>query len=304
LTAGTLAAPSRHDGRPKDGTDEVKGFVQDNAHSDWLVNGEFGKLDPADRGLAYGDGLFETMAARDGTVRWLEHHLDRLTAGCRRLAIPAPPLPLIRAEIARLLPANGRRVVKLIVTRGPSMRGYRPPPEPAPTRLLRVAPWPDYPEQNATLGIRMKTCSLRLGENPALAGMKHLNRLEQVLAQMELAADPSCQEGLLRDGRGCIAGATQSNLFAVRDGVVSTPAVERCGVRGVMRRAVLEACARLELAARETDMSLDDCYDAQELFVTNAVFGIWPVRRLDAQQFEVGETTRRLQMSLGYAGPA
>lgn len=278
--------------------------MQEDAQSEWLVNGESARLDPADRGLAYGDGLFETMAARDGTIRWLDHHLDRLTAGCLRLAIPAPPRGLIRDEIARLLPASGARVVKLIVTRGPGARGYRPPAAPEPTRLLRIAPWPDYPAQNYTNGICAKSCTLTLGENPALAGLKHLNRLEQVLAQMELAADTSVQEGLLCDARGRVAGGTFSNVFAVRDGTLSTPAVNRCGVRGVMRCLVLETCAELGLAAHETDMSLRACYDAEELFVTNAVFGIWPVRRLDRKLFDVGDTTRRLQTRLGYGGNA
>lgn len=269
--------------------------------TNWLVNGEFTTLDPADRGLAYGDGLFETMTARNGSLPWLAYHLDRLAAGCQTLGIPAPPQRLLREEISRIVPERGSWVVKLIVTRGGGARGYRPPPVPKPTRLLSVSHWPDYPAEHYTAGICLKTCRIRLGENPVLAGLKHLNRLEQVLAQMELSSDSTVQEGLMLDGRGLVAGGTFSNVFAVRAGALSTPRIERCGVRGVMRKLVLESCAAMGLAAQETDMDLSACYDADELFVTNAVFGIWPVRRLDAKRFEVGDTTRQLQVKLGYA---
>ena len=144
----------------------------------WLVNGQPTGVDPADRGLAYGDGLFETMAASDGRIRWLDLHLDRLEEGCRRLEIPAPSRSSIAHEIDAHCPRDGRAVVKLIVTRGPSARGYSPPKTAAPTRVLAISQWPAYPESYRRNGIAMRTCRLRLGENPALAGIKHLCRLE------------------------------------------------------------------------------------------------------------------------------
>lgn len=266
----------------------------------WLVNGEAATVDPADRGLAYGDGLFETMAADDGKIRWLGYHLERLEAGCAALAIPAPAPTSIRSDIERLVPTSGACVVKLIVTRGVGARGYRPPAAPRPTRLLGVGPRPDAPAAYYTQGIDVQTCRIRLGENPALAGLKHLNRLEQVLAQMELL-DSAAHEGLLLDRGGFVVGGTSHNVFAVVGGTIVTPRIERCGVRGVMRRAVIESCAAMGRPVHETDMPLAACYDAEELFVTNAVFGIRPVRRLDSCVFGVGETTRQLQSRLGYA---
>jgi 4-amino-4-deoxychorismate lyase len=271
--------------------------------TNWLVNGEATAVDPADRGLAYGDGLFETMAADGGEIRWLAYHLQRLAAGCAVLGFPAPAPALIRGDIERLVPQSGACVVKLIVTRGVGVRGYRPPAVPRPTRLLGVGPRPDAPPECYTQGIAVQTCRLRLGENPALAGLKHLNRLEQVLAQMELAGS-GVDEGLLLDCSGFVVGGTTCNLFAVVGGEIVTPSIERCGVRGVMRRAVIESCAALGRPVRVTDMPLAACYDAEELFVTNAVFGIRPVRRLDSCVFGVGETTRQLQSRLGYASSA
>lgn len=265
----------------------------------WLVNGQSIGLDPADRGLAYGDGLFETMAARDGRIRWRDLHFDRLEEGCRRLEIPAPPRSVLIGEIDAHCPRAGRAVVKLIVTRGPGERGYRPPETPSATRVLAVLPWPEYPDSYYRDGISVRTCRLRLGENPALAGIKHLCRLEQVLAQLELRGD-AVQQGLMLDAGGHVAGGTASNVFAVAGAALSTPSLARCGVRGVMRRAVLEAARALGIRAEERDVTPDELQRADEIFVTNSLFGIWPVTTLDGRRFSVGPTTTRLMTHLGY----
>ena len=267
--------------------------------TDWLVDGKPGRVDPRDRGLAYGDGLFETMAARAGQVRWLDHHLDRLAEGCRRLAIPLPERNALRREVDAVCPATGRAIIKLIVTRGVGARGYGPPDEPRAMRIVGRERWPAHPASYYTQGIELRTLTLRLGENPALAGIKHLCRLEQVLARIELN-DLSAQEGLLLDTSGFVVGGTASNLFAVSGTTLCTPALERCGVSGVMRRAVLESCSQIGLHAEEADLAPAALGDADELFVTNAVIGIWPVREFDGQTCRKGEVTHRLQRLLGF----
>ncbi len=266
----------------------------------WLVNGRSSGVDPSDRGLAFGDGLFETMAALDGRIRWLDLHLERLEDGCRRLAIPPPERTLVATEIAEHCPA-GRAVVKLLVTRGAGARGYAPPETPNPTRILAVSAWPDYPARLYELGIRVRVCRLRLGESPALAGLKHLCRLEQVLAQLELRGSDA-EQGLLLDTSERVIGGTSSNVFVVRDGRLATPTLERAGIKGVMRRAVLAAAAELGLAAVEHDLTMADLHAADELFMTNALFGIWPVALLDDRAFRPGAITRRLMQHLEY-GP-
>ncbi|RPI62855.1 MAG: aminodeoxychorismate lyase [Lysobacterales bacterium] len=263
------------------------------------MNGKSNGVDPADRGLAYGDGLFETMAASDGHIRWLDLHLDRLEEGCRRLEIPAPSRSLLAHEIDAHCPRKGRAVVKLIVTRGPGARGYLPPEPATPTRVLAIAPWPAYPESYYRHGISMRTCGLRLAENPALAGIKHLCRLEQVLAQLELRGH-AVPQGLMLDASGYVAGGTSSNVFVVGGGGLSTPALTRCGIKGVMRRAVLEAARMLELPAEERDILPAEVLGADEVLVTNALFGIWPVTELDGRRFAVGPITERLMAHLGY----
>ena len=265
----------------------------------WLVNGLSTGVDPADRGLAYGDGLFETMAASDGRIRWLDLHLDRLEEGCRRLEIPAPSRSLVAREIESCCPRAGRAVVKLIVTRGPGARGYAPPEPATPTRVLAVSQWPDYPDSYYREGIAVQTCRLRLGENPALAGIKHLCRLEQVLAQLELRGQ-AVQQGLMLDAGGCVAQGTTSNVFLVVGGELVTPSLARCGVKGVMRRVVLEAARTMQMRAVERDILPAEPAEADEVFMTNALFGIWPVTALDGRRFAVGATTERLMAHLGY----
>lgn len=263
----------------------------------WLVNGQSTGVDPADRGLAYGDGLFETMAACDGRIRWLDLHLDRLEEGCRRLEIPMPSRSLLASEIDASCPRQGRAIVKLIVTRGPGARGYPPPERPTPTRVLAISPWPDYPESHYRDGIAMRTCQLRLGENPALAGIKHLCRLEQVLAQLELRGH-AVQQGLLLDASGYVVGGTSSNLFVVAGAELATPSLARCGIKGVMRRAVLEAARTLGMRAEERDFAPDALLEADEIFVANSLFGIWPVTDIDGRRFAAGPTTKRLMTHL------
>jgi 4-amino-4-deoxychorismate lyase len=269
----------------------------------WLVNGQSVGVDPADRGLAYGDGLFETMAADDGRIRWLDLHFDRLEEGCRRLEIAAPARNLLADEIAAHCPHRGRAVVKLIVTRGSGARGYLPPEPSAPTRVLAISEWPDFPQSYYRDGIKMRTCRLRLGENPALAGIKHLCRLEQVLAQLELR-DQAVQQGLLLDASGHAAGGTSSNLFVVSNARLATPSLARCGVKGVMRRAVLEAARALDLGAEEREIPAAEVHAADELFVTNALFGLWPVTELDGRRFAFGPITKRLMTHLGVGSHA
>jgi 4-amino-4-deoxychorismate lyase len=269
----------------------------------WLVNGRETGVDPADRGLAYGDGLFETMASVDGRIRWLDYHFERLERGCNRLAMDAPDRGVVRAEIAAHAPRSGRAIVKLIVTRGPGERGYRPPDAPKPTRILGFSAWPQYPATHYTQGIRARVCAVRLGVSPALAGLKHLCRLEQVLAHVELRGH-DVEQGLLLDTTERVVGGTSSNVFAVRGDELLTPAVTRNGIAGVMRRVVLETAPLVGLAPREADLFLHDLNDADELFVTNALIGIWPVARLDGRTFARGPATVRLMQHLECGGDA
>ncbi len=242
-----------------------------------LVNGlDGGAIDPADRGLLFGDGLFETLAVKDGRARFLEWHLERLTEGGRRLSMPVPDAALLRDEIARAWP-SGRGVVKLVLTRGVGVRGYRPPAAAQPTRIVSGFEWPVRDESMRTAGVRLGLCCTRLGRNAALAGMKHLNRLEQVLARAEWD-DDRMDEGLMLDDRDQVIAGTMSNVMVRLEDCWITPALTACGVAGVMRRAFRGWAAEQGIDVTERDIPVGDLKGATAMLLTNSLIGAWPVR--------------------------
>ena len=246
-----------------------------------------------DRGLAYGDGLFETLAVKAGQPLLLDLHMQRLAQGCSRLAIVADNT-VIRSEVLAYAQAMGEGVLKLIVTRGDSLRGYSASPEALPRRILQASPPAAYPEANALEGIQLFDCATRLAEQPLLAGLKHLNRLEQVLARAEWQ-DPAYAEGLMRDTSGRVIEGVFSNLFLVRDGGLYTADLQRCGVAGVMRAALLVEGERQGIASHVTDIRFEQLRQADELFLCNSVYGFWPVRAFAELSWPVGPLTRKLQ---------
>jgi 4-amino-4-deoxychorismate lyase len=253
------------------------------------------QIDVRDRGLQYGDGLFETMAVLDGEVRRLDAHLARLQSGCERLGIVMPERTLLTAEIAAVTLNAQRAVLKLMVTRGFGGRGYRLPDQPAPTRILWLDAWPEYPAEWAHTGVNVRVCSTVLGVQPQLAGIKHLNRLEQILARREWQGSDDVAEGLMMDTRGAVICGTMTNVFVVHSGNLLTPRLDRCGVAGTVRAAILQAAAELGIPGKEVAIDFDALREADEVFLTNALIGVWPVRRLGDHSYRVGPVTRQLQ---------
>ncbi len=263
-----------------------------------LIDGRPGNaVDARDRGLAYGDGLFETIAVLGGQPRHWGRHLTRLEQGCRRLGFAAPDGGLLRQEAMDLCAGRERSVLKLLVTRGVGGRGYRPATAQRPTRVLSLNPWPHYPERFAGEGIRLRLCETRLGRNPRLAGLKHLNRLEQVLARQEWD-DPEVPEGLMLDSGGNVVEGTQSNLFLVTEGRLVTPDLSACGVAGIMREVMLEHAVQMQIPSEIRDVRLDEVEAADELFVCNSLIGLWPVNDFAGRRYAVGPIARRLAARL------
>lgn len=232
-----------------------------------------------DRGLMYGDGVFRTLSLRDGVPRWWDDHLACLAADCDRLGLPRVAWDVWRNDLGALDIPAGEAVLKLVVTRGAGMRGYRPSPDRPCTRLAIVmpAPCPVHPGDR----VRARVCRLRLGHQPALAGVKHLNRLENVLAQAEWD-DPEIAEGLLLDQDGHLVGGTKSNVFIVRDGRLVTPALSRCGVAGVARARLIGIARAAGLDVELNDgLWLEDVMRADEVLLCNSVIGLWRVGRLE-----------------------
>ena len=260
-----------------------------------LIDGEpQDRLSVLDRGLQFGDGLFETIACRNGRPRLLALHLDRLARGCDRLEIKRPDPLVLRNEIEAM--AQGAdAIVKLIVTRGEAVaRGYAWAGNERVTRVLMRFAWASAEvKESAHIG----TAAVRLGENPALAGVKHLNRLEQVLAQGELRRR-GLDELLMLSSSGRLVSGTMSNVFIVHDGKLLTPRIDRCGVAGIMRQVVLREARRAAIPVEEAQLGARHLKQGQEIFLTNARLGIWPVRALGTRELSPGPVTARLQALL------
>lgn len=265
-----------------------------------LVNGVAAEgVSLLDRGLHFGDGVFETIACLDRRPRFLALHLERLAHGCRALGFPPPEASLLRAEIERLAAMEERSIVKLIVTRGPAVaRGYAVSGSERATRLVIRYSWPVEDPVLWQQGVSVRMAAVRLGENPALAGLKHCNRLEQILARNEPRV-PEAAEALMLSQSGKLVSGTMTNVFLV-DGPahtprLRTPAIDLCGVAGIMRRVLLREAATAGVAAEECALWPADLAAASEIFLTNARIGLWPVRRIGERALTPGPLTRRLQ---------
>jgi 4-amino-4-deoxychorismate lyase len=254
------------------------------------INGSPGRLvDITDRGLTYGDGLFETMAIRHGSPRFLPLHLDRLYAGAARLGLPAPDRDWLQAQLLAAAAGTDEGAMKLILTRGPGPRGYVPARQPRPTvawglESHAVQPW---------MRIRVRWCETIAARNPFTAGLKTLCRLEQVLARAEWQ-DASIAEGLMCDEQGLLTGGTASNVFVVAGGELRTPAVTHAGISGVMRRVILQQARENGIKVSEVPVTKQELLAADEVFISNVLIGIRPVRQLGERHWSPGALTEKM----------
>jgi len=260
-----------------------------------LVNGRLASsIDIDSRGLAYGDGLFETVLLSQGRALWLDEHLQRLCHGARRLQIPCD-LAAITADCARLLVgfSAGDAILKIVLCRGVVARGYNPLPAET-QRIISLLPAPASSRQHWQQGVGLGVCQTKLARQPLLAGIKHLNRLEQVLAAGEMQRRGYI-DGLVFDEAGKLIETTRSNVFIATAGRLLTPALNDCGVSGIMRQQIMVAAAKLGLFVKEANIEMSALYGADEVFICNSVIGIWPVTKIECMHKAAGPLCRRLQ---------
>ncbi|HTA66413.1 MAG TPA: aminodeoxychorismate lyase [Xanthomonadaceae bacterium] len=258
-------------------------------------------LDPRDRGLAYGDGVFETILVHRGEPVWWTAHLQRLARGCEVLGIAKPDPAFLRIETDAIAAGCARGVLKLIVTRGAGARGYAPARDATPTLVLSLS---DAPPASPRDGLTVRWCTMPLAIQPRLAGIKHLNRLEQVLARAEWSdanlEGHAIHEGLQCDTAGRVVGATSANLFVLRAGRWLTPPVADCGIAGICRAWLLEHVP----GAVEAALSRDDIESADAVVLCNAVRGILPVAVLGERRWAMHAGVRELTGALAGMEPA
>lgn len=256
-----------------------------------LVNGEsIGVVSAFDRGLSYGDGLFETIRFVRGVAPLWSRHMARLREGCARLRLPMADTQTLLREACMVNQGIEHAVVRITLTRGIGERGYAPPQAPMPSRIVAGFEALAMSGDAYEAGIRVRWCETMLAAQPLLAGLKHLNRLEQVLARAEWS-DPAIGEGLVCDVDGQLISGTMSNVFAMLDGVLVTPALDRCGVAGVARAEVL--ASRPHTQVRRVMPA--ELVRASEVFLSSSVRGILPVQALGDTVYVPGPVSRVLQ---------
>lgn len=264
-----------------------------------LVNGQVSRVIAVDdRGLIYGDGLFETIKVVSGKPEFFDLHLQRLLQAAARLSMNVDAVALAE-DIAALLHSGDagadHAVLKIILTRGQSGRGYKAAAAAGTNRILSLEVVSAHYAEQQTDGVQVRICDTRLGVNPQLAGLKHLSRLENVLARSEWN-DPAVAEGLMLDTLGHVVEGTMSNVFLVRDNVLYTPALQRCGVAGIIRQVIVETIApSIDIECRVEDLSLDDFFQAQEIFICNSLIGVCPVIAIGCHRKSVGPVTTAIQ---------
>jgi 4-amino-4-deoxychorismate lyase len=264
----------------------------------YLVNGRReNSLTPFDRGFAYGDGVFRTMPVTAGIPHCWGRHYRRLQADCNALGIVCPSESVLHADIAQLVADAADCVIKITITRGESERGYAVPPLAQPTRVVSRTALPQYPEAHFTDGVSLFLCTTRLGRQPRLAGIKHLTRLENVLARMAWV-DSQTADGLLLDEDGNVIECTMSNVFMRQGDTLVTPDLAYCGVAGVTRERILEFAPQLGYTVQVRPQRLSDLMDADEVVICNSLYGAWQVRQLASHAWTMGTLAARLREKL------
>jgi 4-amino-4-deoxychorismate lyase len=267
------------------------------------LNGDVGPQSLLDnRAMAYGDGLFETMCLQGGRVCFLGFHIERLLDGAGRLGF-ALDVAVLKSELEAFV-AHLKSdqvydgVIKVLLARGGAAEGYRYDTGlDDELRLLSYRPRVFFQPESLE-GIRSIRCHTTLAVNPKLAGMKHLNRLEQVLARAEWS-DPSVREGLMYLDSGELIEGTMSNVFCVKAACLYTPDLSMAGVCGIMRRVIIELLApALGLDIVVGRLAEEDVLSADEVFISNSLIGIWPLKSYETKEWSYWPVAHRLQLVL------
>jgi len=251
-------------------------------------------VNASDRALQYGDGLFETIVIREGEIQFWKQHIQRLKKGCQRLGINNVDYARLTAEAEQLCCNQSDAILKIIISRGITDRGYRfntNENKSLATRILSLHKLPSYPQSHYDRGINLRLCQLEMGLNPTLAGIKHLNRLEQVMARNEWQ-DETIFEGLMRDHHQNIIEGTMSNFFIVKNDRLLTANLSYCGVAGIVRQLIIDDKIGHQLPIEITQICEQQLISADEVFICNSVIGIMPVKTFSQQTYGLGPVTK------------
>lgn len=251
-----------------------------------LINGSFnGAISALDRGFTYGDGVFRTVKVVHGLPEHWPAHYQKLVKDCSAIGIVCPSADVFINDFEQLFSIEELvAVAKIIITRGEGARGYNPPAITNPTRVMIKSNLPNYPQHYFDEGVMLHLCETRIGHQPKLAGVKHLNRLENVLARMEWH-DPEITDGLMLDIVNNVIECTAANIFARYGDLLITPQLDQCGVAGVTRSQIMARAHSLDLKTAVETIDLKQLLSADEMIICNSLFGVWQVRQLEQKKW-------------------
>ncbi|MGI2064762.1 aminodeoxychorismate lyase [Shewanella sp. MF08487] len=263
----------------------------------WVNGVPQANVDPSDRGIAYGDGLFATMRTGAEGILFFETHQARLTIGAARLGFQWQMSEALQQQLQALAIEYPLHCIKLIVSRGVGGRGYTPPEIVKPTEIVSVHAIPRHYAQWQQMGISLKTSSVRLGLQPLLAGIKHLNRLEQVLIKSHILPQ-GFDDWLVADIEDNIIESSMANIFFIKGNQVLTPSLAQCGVAGVMREHVMLALLEQHLNIECLPVGAERLIEFDSAFITNSILGIVDVLAIDSLTFTRTPITAQLRQTL------
>jgi len=263
----------------------------------WL-NGELTSTIPAnDRGLCYGDGLFTTILVVNGQCCLIDKHLSRLQSGIKLLALAQIDFSQLISHLVTIADKLRHGVIKVIITRGAGARGYSSVGCDSPNVIVSTGTLPAHYPQLRSNGINVGVSTVPLGLNPVTAGLKHLNRLEQVLVRQQID-EHQWQDAIVLDCQGFIVESNMANLFWVNQGILYTPSLDFAGVNGVMRASVIEQAKLLDIEVKIDRYRLSSITQAAEIFITNSLMQIVPIVQIEDGQYEIGPVTATLSKLL------
>jgi 4-amino-4-deoxychorismate lyase len=268
----------------------------------YLINGSFDyAISPFDRGFAYGDGVFRTLVMRNGVPESWPQHYQKLVADCAAINIVCPSAELLMDDLQQLFTPDEVAVAKVIITRGEGNRGYTPPPITAPMRVVTKSAMPEYPAERFSVGVNLHVCETRLALQPKLAGIKHLNRLENVLARMEwndAHTASGIADGILLDTNDNVIECTAANIFARFGDTLITPSLAQCGVAGITRQRIIELAHTLSLKTSVETFNLGKLFAADEVIICNSIYDAWQVRKIAEKTIKTGALAANIRAAL------
>ena len=267
----------------------------------YLINGSLNaSISPLDRGFAYGDGVFRTIKMVGGLPEHWPLHYQKLVADCAAINIVCPSAEILMDDLSQLFSDDAQitdkvAVAKIIITRGEGNRGYTPPAITAPMRVVLRSDMPEYPQARFTDGVNLTVCETRLATQPKLAGIKHLNRLENVLARMEwhgAHVTNDIAEGIMLDMQGNVIECTAANIFARFGDTLITPSLHQCGIAGITRQRIIELAHTLSLKVSIETFNLEKLLAADEVIICSSLYGAWQVNQINQKNIQTAGLSR------------